>query len=83
MSLFNLNLVRTAESDDGGVRQRREERNEKSKKTQQIINNIKEKQKEQERKSERHGKVITGSKWVGISLGIFVLVYAGFRYFHG
>ncbi|KAK4008778.1 tyrosine-protein phosphatase non-receptor type 2 isoform X1 [Daphnia magna] len=76
-------IPRTAESDDGGVRQRREERKEKSKKTQQIINNIKEKQKEQERKSERHGKVITGSKWVGISLGIFVLVYAGFRYFHG
>jgi hypothetical protein len=48
-----------------------------------MISNIKEKQKEQERKSELHGKVIAGSKWVGISVGIFVLVCAGFRYFHG
>ena len=78
---FNLNLVRAAESDNGAVRQRRQERKEKSQKTQLLISNIREKQKEQERKSELQNKAGAGSKWIGISVGIFVLVCVGFRYF--
>ena len=80
---FNLNLVRAAESDNGEIRQRRQERKEKNQKTQQIISSIKEKQKEQERSLERQGKVIAGSKWVGISVGIFIIVCVSFRYFQG
>ena len=79
--MFNLPLVRTAESDNGNVvRQRRQERKER---TQQIITSIKEKQKEIETSDERQARLRSGSKWVGIGVGLVVLMCFGFRYFHG
>jgi len=79
--MLNLPLVRTAESDNGNVvRHRRQERKER---TQQIITNIKEKQKEIEDNDERQARLRSGSKWVGIGVGLVVLVCFGLRYFQG
>lgn len=60
------------------MRQRRQERVEK---TQQLIANIKEKQKDQEKNAERQEKLRASSKWLGIGVGIIVLACVGFRYF--
>jgi len=72
---------RTAECENGtNLRQRRQDRIEK---TQQMITAIKEKQKEIEKKADNSIMLQTGSKWLGVGVGIFVLVCVGFRYFQG
>ena len=73
--------VRTAECDDAALRQRR--RQERKDRTQQIISTIKDKQKEQERSQERLGAMRSGSKWVGLGVGLIVLICVGVRYFQG
>jgi len=76
-----LYLARTAECENGtNLRQRRQDRIEK---TQQMITAIKEKQKEIEKKADNSIMLQTGSKWLGVGVGIFVLVCVGFRYFQG
>jgi len=72
---------RTAECENGtNLRQRRQDRIEK---TQQMITTMKEKQKELDKKAENSKMLQTGSKWLGVGVGIFVLVCVGFRYFQG
>lgn len=72
---------RTAESENGtDLRQRRLDRIEK---TQQMITAMKEKQKEMDKKADNAKLLQTGSKWLGMGVGIFVLVCVGFRYFQG
>jgi len=46
-----------------------------------MITTIKEKQKEMDKRAENGKMLITGSKWLGIGVGIFVFVCVGFRYF--
>jgi len=48
-----------------------------------MITTMKEKQKELDKKAENSKMLQTGSKWLGVGVGIFVLVCVGFRYFQG
>ena len=82
-----IGLHRAAVSDIGaaGVRQRRQERVER---TNQLIASIKEKQHEAETRQKRRGvlgaRFESATKWLGlgVGLGVVVLLCAGVRYFH-